>query len=362
MIHGEDLQPGLFGATEYEYAVAVRASDVPALISALGVETADDVMAYLQANGQSIVEGDERAWLEGLGVTPEFWSRIEFDAATGNSEFLVRPEGSREVRRRVDIYNLDMVLAVGYRVTTPRAVHFRQWATTVLKEYLVKGFALQDERLKDPAADYFDELLARIRDIRASEKRFYQKVRDLFAATSANYTPGDPAAKTFFATIQNKLIHAVTGRTAGELVLDRSDAAHPTMGLSTWKGDRPHKADVGVAKNYLTEVEVTALNRLTTMFLDFAEDRAQRRQQTLMADWAVQADRFLEFNERAVLAGAGSVSASQVERIVEGRYVDYDARQRALESERASSDELRDLDELVRAERRLEKGDPRGDR
>jgi len=207
-----------------------------------------------------------------------------------------------------------------------------------------------------------DERLARIRDIRASEKRFYQKVRDLFAATSADYTPGDPAAKTFFATIQNKLIHAVTGRTAGELVLDRSDAAHPTMGLSTWKGDRPHKADVGVAKNYLTEVEVTALNRLTTMFLDFAEDRAQRRQQTLMADWAVQADRFLEFNERAVLAGAGSVSASQVERIVEGRYVDYDARQRALESERASSDELRDLDELVRAERRLEKGDPRGDR
>ena len=183
MIHGEDLQPGLFGATEYEYAVAVPASDVPALISALGVQTADDVMAYLQANGQSIVEGDERAWLEGLGVTPEFWSRIEFDAATGNSEFLVRPEGSREVRRRVDIYNLDMVLAVGYRVTTPRAVQFRQWATTVLKEYLVKGFALQDERLKDPAA------------------------------------------KTFFATIQNKLIHAVTGRTTGELVLDRSDAA-----------------------------------------------------------------------------------------------------------------------------------------
>jgi len=342
-------------------------------------EPAGEVILYRSDDGESLVQlraVGGTVWLtrgqmaDLYGTTPQNIGQIvsrvladgEADQSTRNSEFLVRPEGSREVRRRVDIYNLDMVLAVGYRVTTPRAVHFRQWATTVLKEYLVKGFALQDERLKDPAADYFDELLARIRDIRASEKRFYQKVRDLFAATSANYTPGDPAAKTFFATIQNKLIHAVTGRTAVELVLDRSDAAHPTMGLSTWKGDRPHKADVGVAKNYLTEVEVTALNRLTTMFLDFAEDRAQRRQQTLMADWAVQADRFLEFNERAVLAGAGSVSASQVERIVEERYVDYDGRQRALESERASSDELRDLDELVRAERRLERGEPRGDR
>src|SRR5665647_2827006 len=135
----------------------------------------------------------------------------EVDQSTTNSELRVQLEGTRQVQREVKVYNLDMVLAVGYRVTTPRAVQFRQWATTVLKEYLVKGFALQDERLKDPAADYFDELLARIRDIRASEKRFYQKVRDLFAATSADYTPGDPAAKTFFATIQNKLIHAITG-------------------------------------------------------------------------------------------------------------------------------------------------------
>jgi len=342
-------------------------------------EPAGEVILYRSDDGESLVQlraVGGTVWLTQAQMAELYGTSVpniiqiirrvladgEVDAATANSELVVRAEGARQVRRELKVYNLDMVLAVGYRVTTPRAVQFRQWATTVLKEYLVKGFALQDERLKDPAADYFDELLARIRDIRASEKRFYQKVRDLFAATSADYAPGDPAAKTFFATIQNKLIHAVTGRTAGELVLDRSDAAHPTMGLSTWKGDRPHKADVGVAKNYLTEVEVTALNRLTTMFLDFAEDRAQRRQQTLMADWAVQTDRFLEFNERAVLAGAGSVSASQVERIVEGRYVDYDERQRALESERASSDELRDLDELVRAERRLEKGDPRGDR
>src|SRR5699024_10257865 len=152
--------------------------------------------------------------------------------------------------------------------------------TTVLREYLVKGFALQDDRLKDAsAADYFDELLLRIREIRASEKRFYQKVRDIFAVSSADYSPVSDTAKTFFATIQNKLLFAVTGSTAGELVLNRSDTASPTMGLTTWKGSQVRRADVGVAKNYLAEHEMAELNRLTTMFLDFAEDRAERRQQ-----------------------------------------------------------------------------------
>ena len=154
----------------------------------------------------------------------------EVSEATINSELMVRREGAREVQRQITVYNLDMILAVGYRVNTPRAVQFRQWATTVLREYLVKGFALQDERLKDAAAsDYFDELLARIRDIRASEKRFYQKVRDIFAATSADYDPHTNLARTFFATIQNKLLFAVTGHTAGELILDRADASAPTM-------------------------------------------------------------------------------------------------------------------------------------
>src|SRR5450830_154815 len=240
-------------------------------------EPAGEVILYRSDDGGAVVQlraVDGTVWLTQAQMSELYGTSVpnivqtikrvldddEVAEATTHSELRVQIEGTREVRREVKVYDLDMVLAVGYRVTTPRAVQFRQWATTVLREYLVKGFALQDERLKDPAADYFDELLARIRDIRASEKRFYQKVRDLFAATSADYTPGDPAATTFFATMQNKLIHAVTGRTAGELVLDRSDAAHPTMGLSTWKGDRPHKADVGVAKIYLTEVEVTALN------------------------------------------------------------------------------------------------------
>ncbi|WP_327033749.1 RhuM family protein [Micromonospora ureilytica] len=155
----------------------------------------------------------------------------EVTEATINSELIVRVEGTRQVRREVKVYNLDMILAVGYRVTTPRAVQFRQWATTVLSEYLVKGFAMQDERLKDvAAADYFDELLERIRDIRASEKRFYQKVRDIFATTSADYSGASDTAKTFFATIQNKLLYAVTGQTAGELLVKRADAESPTMG------------------------------------------------------------------------------------------------------------------------------------
>jgi hypothetical protein len=176
----------------------------------------------------------------------------EVTGATINSELRVRTEGSREVRREIKIYNLEMVLAIGYRATTPRAVQFRQWATTVLREYLVKGFALDDPRLKDPGGtDYFDELLERIRDIRASEKRFYMKVRDVFAATSADYDKASDTARMFFATIQNKLIYAVTGSTADELVVKRCDPAWPTLGLTTWAGARVRKVDVDIAKNYL---------------------------------------------------------------------------------------------------------------
>jgi hypothetical protein len=302
------------------------------------------------------------------GTTPQNVGQIvarvladgEVGEATRKSEFLVRQEGTREVRRRVDLYNLDMVLAVGYRVTTPRAVQFRQWATTVLTEYLVKGFALQDERLKDPGADYFDELLERIRDIRASEKRFYLKVRDLFATTSADYDSTSDTARTFFATIQNKLLHAVTGRTAGELIRERCDPASGTLGLTTWKGNRPRKADATVAKNHLTEAEVSDLNLLTTQFLDFAEGRARRRQTTSMADWAVQTDRFIVFNEYPVLTGAGSVAHSHVEQIVAERYADWDGHRRELESQRSAAEEIHDLEALLGAERNLTQGPRHG--
>jgi hypothetical protein len=272
----------------------------------------------------------------------------EVGESTINSELVVRREGNRQVRREVKTYNLDMILAVGYRVTTPRAVQFRQWATTVLTEYLVKGFALQDERLKDPGADYFDELLERIREIRASEKRFYQKVRDLFATTSADYDSRDETARAFFATIQNKLLYAVTGQTAAELVTSRADPGAPNMGLTSWKGARVRRADVTVAKNYLTGDEITELNRLTTMFLDFAEDRARRRQQILMTEWVAQTDRFLDFNERSLLRGPGQVSSARADAVAGGRYDEFDRRRRALEAEQAEADELRDLTELLK--------------
>jgi hypothetical protein len=281
----------------------------------------------------------------------------EVGGSTINSELRVQQEGAREVRREVKIYNLDMILAIGYRVTTPRAVQFRQWATTVLKEYLIKGFALQDERLKDPSADYFDELLERIREIRASERRFYQKVRDLFATTSADYDSAAGTAKTFFATIQNKLLYAVTGQTAAELVTSRADAFAPNMGLTSWKGSRVRRSDAVISKNYLSRDEITELNRLTTMFLDYAEDRARRRQQILMSEWVTQTDRFLDFNERTLLSGPGRVSAAQAEQVVGARYEDFDKRRRELEAEFAEADELQDLGRLIG----IEQGAPPGD-
>jgi hypothetical protein len=258
------------------------------------------------------------------------------------------------------LYNLDAILSVGYRVRSPRGVQFRRWATTVLREYLVKGFAMNDERLKEPGGlDYFDELLRRIRDIRASEKRFYQKVRDLFKAASVDYDGTDETAKTFFATIQNKLVFAVTGRTAAELIVARADPGKPNMALTTWKGDRVHKADVTVSKNYLNAEEIESLNRLTTMFLDFAEDRASRRQETRMAEWIAQTDRFLAFNERDVLHHAGSISHQQMEQIAHQRFSTFDTQRRADEAAAAEREAIEAIDQLAAEARRLSKPKPK---
>ena len=333
-------------------------------------EPGGEVIVYRSPDGKSLVQLRAvagTAWLAQAQIAELYDTSVsnvahivrrilddgEVSQATIDSESRVQAEGARTVRREVKVYNLDMVLVVGYRVSSPRAVQFRQWATTVLREYLVKGFVLDDPRLKDPAgSDYFDELLQRIRDIRASEKRFYQKVRDLFAATSADYDGTSDTARTYFATIQNKLIFTVTGSTAAELVLRRSDARSPSMGLTTWTGDRIRKSDVVIAKNYLTEPEITGLNRLTTMFLDFAEDRAQRRQTTLMTEWVAQTDRFLAFNERSLLAGSGSVSASRMKEVAAERYAEFDERRKAVEAERAEADELEDLRTLTAIENR----------
>jgi hypothetical protein len=269
------------------------------------------------------------------------------EEATCKDYLQVRSEGGREVRRTVKTYRLDMILAIGFRVRSSRGSQFRRWAGTTLSEYLVKGFVLNDARLKDAErADYFDELLRRIRDIRSSEKRFYQKLRDLFKASSSDYDGTAQTAKTFFATIQNKLVFAVTGRTAAELIVERADPGADHMALTHWSGDRVRKSDAIVSKNYLDVQELDQLNRLVTMFLDFAEDRALRRIETRMAEWIAQTDRFLNFNERAVLAGAGRVSHEQMEAIVGTRYTEFEARRRATEAlaaEREADDDLKHL-------------------
>jgi hypothetical protein len=279
----------------------------------------------------------------------------ELDEASVVKQYLTTAADGKAYR--TNLYSLEAILAVGYRVRSPRGTQFRQWATTALREYLVKGFVLNDERLKDPAGyDYFDELLERIREIRASEKRFYQKVRDLFAATSADYSPVAETAQRFFQTIQNKMLFAVTGRTAAELVLARADAAQPNMGLTAWKGSRVRKGDVTVAKNYLSGDEIGELNRVVTMFLDYAEDQSRRHKQLTMAGWVAQTDRFLRFNERNVLANAGRISHEEMEAAAHERYEVFDGARREQEALEAAAEEM---EELKRIEAQIR---PKGER
>ena len=230
---------------------------------------------------------------------------------------------------KVSFYSLDAVIAVGYRVNSLRATRFRQWATATLKEYIVKGFVLNDDMLKNGAPfgkDYFDELLVRIRDIRASERRVYQKITDIFQECTYDYDRNSETARNFYATVQNKLHYAVTGHTAAEIVQGRSDPEQPNMGLATWKGapDGPiHSSDVTVAKNYLTEKEIRELNRLVTMFLDAAEDRAERHQLTSMEDCKQLLDGFLAFNGREVLQGLGIRNKKTADKIALERFAEY---------------------------------------
>ena len=275
--------------------------------------------------------------------------------ATCKDSLQVRQEGQRQVRRRLKAYSLPMILAVGYRVRSPRGTQFRQWATAHLEEYLVKGFVMDDQRLKEPGGwDYFDELLARIRDIRASEKRFYQKVRDLFALSS-DYRSEDRDAQTFFAEVQNKLLYAVTGHTAAEIVVQRADADSPNMALTTWKGARVRKHDVTIAKNYLTADEVDTLNRLVVIFLEQAELRAKERQDLTLDYWRHNVDRLLEFNERPILDGAGSISRDRMEQLAHERYEQFDAQRRRNEALEADAEDLRELEALE--ERMKRQGD-----
>ena len=248
---------------------------------------------------------------------------------------------------RVAHYNLDAILAVGYRVRSKRGVQFRRWASTVLKEYLLKGFAMDDERLKNPDGrpDYFDEMLARIRDIRASEKRFYQKVRDLFALSS-DYDKTDTATQQFFATVQNMLLYAVTQQTAAELILARANAADPHFGLLTWKGAQVRKQDIVVAKNYLSEDEIDTLNRLVTIFLETAELRAKRQTVTPMAFWQENVGQIITANGFPLLSGAGSISHARMEQKVGTLFLDYDQRRKAQEAQAADAQDEAELKAL----------------
>ena len=264
--------------------------------------------------------------------------------ATAEESSVVQTEGTRQVQRAVTLYHLDAILAVGYRVRSPRGVQFRRWASTVLKEYLVKGFVMDDERLKNPDGrpDYFDEMLARIRDIRASEKRFYQKVRDLFAL-AADYDKTDEATQTFFATVQNLLLYAVTQKTAAELIVSRANPADPHFGLLSWKGAQVRKQDIVVAKNYLTEDEVDTLNRLVVIFLETAELRAKRQTITSMGFWRENVGQIILSNGFPLLSGAGTVSHARMEQKLEPLYLDFDQRRKADEARVADAQDDAEL-------------------
>ncbi len=273
----------------------------------------------------------------------------------------VRTEGNRSISRTVEHYSLPVVLAIGYRVRSARGTQFRRWATTRLEEYLVKGFTLDDLRLENPpgpgSPDYFDELLERIRRIRMSERRFYQKLTDVYARCSVDYDPNAEVTKTFYATVQNKMHWAIHGHTAAELVRARADASLPHMGLTNWK-DGPkgpiRKSDVTIAKNYLSAEELAALERIVGMYLDYAEEQARKRRPMTMAVWVAKLDGFLQFNERNVLTHAGMVSQALAAAHAEAELERYDAAQRRLEAEVPSSD----FDRLVEATGKLAPGAP----
>lgn len=247
----------------------------------------------------------------------------------------------------VEYYSLQMIIAIGYRVRGVRGTQFRRWATEHLSEYLIKGFTMDDERLKNPdgRVDYFDELLLRIRDIRASEKRFYQKIRDLFKLSS-DYDKTDKATQMFFAETQNKLIYAITQQTAAELIVDRADSNLPNMGLTSWKGNIVRQGDVFIAKNYLKEDEIADLNRLVEIFLTSAELRVKGRQDLTLQYWRKNVDNLLDFQDKPILKNKGKLTNAQMEAKVKAIYSDYNARRKMLEAQQADEEDLSLFDEL----------------
>ena len=313
-----------------------------------------EIILYVTEDGKTSIQlkaQEKTVWLtrteiaELFQITPQNVTihikdiYVTEEAAIGSTSkdyLLVQNEGGRSIRRTVKLYNLSVILSIGYRVRSLRGTQFRRWATTHLQEYLIKGFVMDDERLKTPGGnDYFDEWLERIREIRASEKRFYQKVRDIYA-TAIDYDAKSEQAQLFFKKVQNKMLWATTHKTAAELIAERADPRLPNMGLTSWNGSRVRQQDVTIAKNYLTQEELAELNQIVIMYLDYADSQAKRRKTMTMREWEEKLDTFLTFHEKDLLAHAGSVSAQIAEKLSLERYVKFN--QKRIEEERLHAD------------------------
>ena len=308
----------------------------------------DEILLYKTPNDEVRLEvfiRDETVWLTQKQIADLFGVKVPAiskhikniyesgelsSMATLSKMETVQKEGNREVKREKEFYNLDMIISIGYRVNSIQATQFRIWATSVLKEYIIKGFAMDDERLKNPdnpfGKDYFDEQLERIRDIRSSERRFYQKITDIYAQCSADYDPNSQMTKEFYATVQNKMHYAITGQTAAEIVHSRADSHKPNMGLTNWKNSpkgKIRKADVTIAKNYLDADELDAYNRIVEMYLNFAEMQAKNKKVMYQKDWIEKLNAFLTLNDREILQDKGKVSAMIAKKLAENEFEKY---------------------------------------
>jgi len=319
---------------------------------------------YQSENGETRLDVrfiDETVWLTQASMAELFqtstdnislhlkniYQEGELDEISTTEDYsVVRKEGTRQVKRNLKHYNLDAIISVGYRVQSHTATRFRQWATQHLREFIVKGFLLDDERLKNPDLpfDYFEELTQRIQDIRTSEKRFYQKITDIYA-TSVDYDPTLDTSISFFKTVQNKVHWAITGHTAAEIIHDRADSSQANMGLTSWRGEKPRKQDVVNAKNYLNEDELRALSNLTEQYLVFAEGQAMRRIPMTMNDWATKLDGFLSLNDRDILNHAGKVSHQMAKQLAEQEYTSF--HQQRLRNETSQADQY--LEQLTKS-------------
>ena len=321
-----------------------------------------NIIIYSSPDGKinvSLMTRDGKIWLSQSQISDLFGTSVqnisyhiinilkdkELDENSVIKDYLITASDGKKYN--VICYSLEMILAIGYRVRSVRGVQFRQWATRHLSEYLVKGFTMDDERLKNPDGrpDYFDELLQRIRDIRSSEKRFYQKLRDLFRLSS-DYETKEKATQMFFAETQNKLLYAVTHHTAAEIVFSRADASKPNMGLTSWKGSIVRKADIVVAKNYLVEDEIDKLNRLVMLFLESAELRVKDRKCLTLDFWRENVDSLLSFQGYDILKGSGSISNGDMEKYVRMVYDKFNSKRKLIEAEEADAEDLKWLEDL----------------